>query len=261
MCTLLLWKHEHPRFGLIAAANRDEFLGRPSTGPQALVADPLVVGGRDETAGGTWFAVSEHGLIVALTNRRGAGGHDPSKRSRGGLVIEAARSQTLDEALARVRAIDARAYNPFVLFAGDARAAFAAHGGDDGLRVEHVADGAHAITNWDLDALQPPKAAQALRAARGVDLRAGPSPEDVATSLHALLGGHGAGRGDATAFCVHRDAERYGTRSTTIALLAGDPGQTRIFHAEGPACVSTLVEVSRLLRHESGSAAPKRATK
>jgi len=261
MCTLLLWKHEHPRFGLIAAANRDEFLGRPSTGPQALVADPLVVGGRDEMAGGTWFAVSEHGLLVALTNRRGAGGHDPSKRSRGGLVIEVARSRTLDEAAARIRTIDAGAYNPFVLFAGDARAALAAHGGDDGLRVEQVADGAHAITNWDLDAQQPPKAAHALRAAHAVDLRPAPSPEDVAASLHELLGTHGAGRGSDTAFCVHREAEAYGTRSSTIALLAADPAQTRIFHAEGPACASTLVDVSALLRHETGSALPKRALK
>src|ERR1700680_2706214 len=73
MCTLLVWKHRRPDFPIVIAANRDEFEGRPSTGPQRLNEQPLVGGGRDEVAGGTWLAVSELGLVVALTNRRGAG--------------------------------------------------------------------------------------------------------------------------------------------------------------------------------------------
>src|SRR5690348_10743434 len=147
MCTLLVWKRQHPRFGLVAAANRDEFLARAATTPTQLARDPLVIGGRDATAGGTWFAVGERGIVAALTNRRGAGAHDPAKRSRGLLVTGIARSRSIADAAGYAERIDARQYNPFVLFVGDANDAFALHGGVDGSRLVRIDDGAHAITN------------------------------------------------------------------------------------------------------------------
>lgn len=251
MCTLLVWKRQHPRFGLIAAANRDEFLARPATGATRLADDPIVVGGRDLTAGGTWFAVNEHGLLAALTNRRGAGTHDPSKRSRGALVLEVARSRSVARASEHVALMDAREYNPFVLLLADAADALAVHGGDSGARVVRLSDGAHAVTNWDLDAVEPPKAAHAL--AKAVDASvSGDDPSELARRLHRMLADHGSSQGD-DALCVHRPQRSYGTRSTTIALIGTAPGDIRLFHADGPACASTLVDVSGLLREE-GSA-------
>lgn len=248
MCTLLVWTRRHPRFGLIAAANRDEFLARPATGATRLADDPLVVGGRDLSAGGTWFAVNERGLLTALTNRRGAGAHDPSKRSRGMLVAEIVRSRTLSEALERIGRIDVREYNPFVLLVANASRALALHGGDGGADVRELGDGAHAITNWDLDAVAPPKARHALDAATALTV-SGDDAAEVARRLHGALADHGAGGGE-DALCVHRPATGYGTRSTSIAFVGSAPGDVRLFHAEGPACASTLVDVSGLLRHE-----------
>ena len=251
MCTLLVWKHQHPRFRLIAAANRDEFLARPATPPIALHETPLVVGGRDATAGGSWFAVNEHGIVVAITNRRDAGAHDPSRRSRGRLVAEIGESRTFAEALALLDRIDPREYNPFVLFVGSADDAVALHEGDDGVKRVRIADGAHAITNWDIDALEPVKAARALDIAR----RANPQLEgddaaSIAERLHVLLADHGpddAGEG----LCVHRPQRGYGTRSTSIAFVGEKRRDSRLFHAEGPACASTLVDCTGLLRHEA----------
>ncbi|HET9341989.1 MAG TPA: NRDE family protein [Candidatus Eremiobacteraceae bacterium] len=248
MCTLLLWKHRHHRFGLIAAANRDEFLARPATTPTSLCADPLVVGGRDVTAGGTWFAINANGIVTALTNRRGAGVHDPSKRSRGVLVLEIARSRSIAEAARTAERIDAAEFNPFVLFAGDADEAFALHGGDDGSRLVRIDDGAHAITNWDLDAPSPPKAAFALSKARAFSIDAEEDADVLAARLHASLSDHGSGADDA--LCVHRPQTGYGTRSTSIALVGFERSDTRLYHAEGPACASTLVDVTWLLRDE-----------
>ncbi|HEY6358327.1 MAG TPA: NRDE family protein, partial [Vicinamibacterales bacterium] len=135
MCTLLVWKKRHPQYPIIVAANRDEFEGRPASDPLRLSEHPLVVGGRDEVAGGTWLAVSERGLIVALTNRKGAGRHDPAKRSRGLLVLECARRSSLDEVSAALRDIGADTYNPFVLVALDPSAGLVAQAGEDGLRI------------------------------------------------------------------------------------------------------------------------------
>lgn len=259
MCTLLLWKREHARYPLIAAANRDEFLDRPSSGPQALATDPLIVGGRDEVAGGTWLAVNECGLFVALTNRRGVGKHDPTRRSRGLLVVEIARSRTFASALEAIATIDAPAYNPFVLLVADRDRAAAVHAGASATQTVDISDGAHAITNWELDASSPPKAARAFRAAQSVRFDVGRGVSDDAAAaakrLHALLADHGNdGEGaDPDSLCAHRPQDSYGTRSSTIVFLGADTAETRLFHAEGPPCKATLVEVSSLLHHETAA--------
>ena len=258
MCTLLLWKREHPRYSLVAAANRDEYLARDSTAPQILALDPLVVGGLDAVAGGTWFAVNDAGLVVAVTNRRGAGAHDPARRSRGALVKQIARSRTFAHALETAAATDAPSYNPFILLVADADDAAAVSAGDDGLRVTPIADGAHAITNWDLDTEVPRKAARGLHIARAAAPRADEEAPAIAARLHAVLADHGGSDGGEDGLCVHRAASAYGTRSSTIALLGASPEDTMIFHAEGPPCTATLVDVTALLRHESDAAGAKR---
>jgi uncharacterized protein with NRDE domain len=257
MCTLLLWKREHPRYPLIAAANRDEYLDRPSTGPQTLSVDPLVIGGRDEVAGGTWFAVNAAGVIAALANRRGAGSHDPARKSRGRLVAEIARSRSFAEAIDRVSRVDAATYNPFVLFVADARDAAAVHGGSGGTRIDKISDGIHAITNWDLDALSPPKAARALSVARTVRPGRGDDANAIASRMYALLSDHGDRPGSDEALCVHRPESAYGTRSSIIAFLGATPADTRLFHAEGTPCTATLEDLSALIRHETSEGSAK----
>ncbi len=260
MCTLLLWKREHPRYTLVAAANRDEYLDRASTGPQNLGVDPTVVGGRDEVAGGTWFAVNAAGLVLAVTNRRGAGAHDPTRRSRGVLVKQIAHSRTYSQALETVARIDALEYNPFILLIADANDAAAVHAGADGTRVTTIPDGAHAITNWDLDAEDPKKAARALRIARATSLRADDDAAGIAQKLHAMLADHCVGDGadgPDDGLCVHRTASSYGTRSSTMAFLGALPADTALFHAEGPPCTATLEDFTALLREESRAACAK----
>jgi uncharacterized protein with NRDE domain len=253
VCTLLLWKRTHPRYPLIAAANRDEFLDRPATKPLVLSSDPLVVGGRDETAGGTWFAVAAAGLVVALTNRRGAGAHDSTRRSRGALVLDIARSASFSQAYASASRIDPHAYNPFVLFVADSSDAIAVHSGSDGIRVAHIGDGAHAITNWDLDVLSPRKAARALHIAAESVPRADDDADALARRLHVTLGDHGGLGDDEVALCVHRSSTAYGSRSSSIAFLGASSSETRLYHAEGPPCRAPLEDVSALLRHETGA--------
>lgn len=255
MCTLLVWKNRHPRYPIVVAANRDEFEGRPSTDPLRLSEQPLVVGGRDEIAGGTWLAVSEHGVIVALTNRRGAGRHDPSKRSRGRLVLEMARGADVDSIAAELRAVDAASYNPCVLVALDSRSGIEMRAGDDGVKIAPIADGVHAVTNWEMDDQRHPKARRALQLASAFDIDA-PDEHALVTRLHGMLADHAPGaRGNDGGLCVHRPDEQYGTRSSSIVLLDA-AGHARLFYGRGHPCENRMADVSALLRREDSASAP-----
>ncbi|HME82501.1 MAG TPA: NRDE family protein [Candidatus Eremiobacteraceae bacterium] len=253
MCTLLIWKHQHPEYPIIVAANRDEFEGRPSTDPLRLCEHPLVVGGRDEVAGGTWLAVSELGVIVALTNRRGAGRHDPAKRSRGQLVLELSGLASAARIEERLRLVDTAEYNPFVFVALDRDRGIAAHAGDDGLRVASMPDGLHVVTNWEMDDDRHPKSRRTAQLASSVDIAVG-EPELI-DRLHRLLGDHAPGeRGDDGGVCVHRPQERYGTRSSAIVTLAKG-GPARFYYGRGHACENRMQDVSALFQREDTSRA------
>jgi uncharacterized protein with NRDE domain len=247
MCTLLVWKNVHPEYPVVVTANRDEDERRPSTRPQVLSREPRVVGGLDQQGGGTWLAVSSLGYLVALTNRRGAGKHDPSKRSRGRLVTDLAGRAGLTDAQSRLREIDAREFNPFVLLALDNHSGFAAHGGEGGLDVALLSDGAHAVTNWDLDSERDQKARRALELARAFPL-ATTGAGALAPALHALLQYHEDGpNGRDGGLCVHLPHAHYGTRSSAIVLLGATPAATMYYYGEGHPCEGELEDVTSLL--------------
>ncbi len=70
MCTLLLSYRQHEQFPLLIAANRDEFHQRPTRSLHWWEDKPHILGGRDEQEGGTWFGITRHGRLAALTNFR-----------------------------------------------------------------------------------------------------------------------------------------------------------------------------------------------
>jgi len=86
MCVLLLSFGQHPRYRIVAGANRDEFYDRP-TSPAAFWGDePEVLAGRDLRQGGTWLGVTRRGRFAALTNFRDPQSNRPGRSSRGHLV-------------------------------------------------------------------------------------------------------------------------------------------------------------------------------
>jgi uncharacterized protein with NRDE domain len=92
MCVLALFLDPGGPIPLIAAANRDEALSRPSRPPGEV--EPGIVAGRDLAGGGTWLGVNDRGLFVAVTNRRAPEKTDASY-SRGLLALEALRCRRL----------------------------------------------------------------------------------------------------------------------------------------------------------------------
>ncbi|KAF8755316.1 RNA recognition motif [Rhizoctonia solani] len=74
MC-LAFWTLAHPRYALIIAANRDEFLSRPTIPANWHNFDDsdtgdkkYVLSGRDAIAGGTWLGINRKGDVALLTN-------------------------------------------------------------------------------------------------------------------------------------------------------------------------------------------------
>lgn len=130
MCTLIVLHRCVPRRPLVVAANRDEFLERPAedlairasgTGP---IVAPL-----DLEAGGTWVGLSQRGVFAGLTNLRPAnppatGLGDPSRKSRGDVVMSALEAESAAAAAATFRALEESAYNPFQLLVADGQDAF-----------------------------------------------------------------------------------------------------------------------------------------
>ncbi|MEO8588567.1 MAG: NRDE family protein [Flavobacteriales bacterium] len=86
MCLIVLAYKVHPRYPLIVAANRDEFLERPTL-PAAFWPDaPHILAGRDLKAGGTWLGFTKAGRFAALTNYRDLRRPPVNGPSRGALV-------------------------------------------------------------------------------------------------------------------------------------------------------------------------------
>ena len=74
MCTLAVFRDVSTTLPLVVAANRDEFLDRPTDLPGLLDVLPRVVAGRDRQAGGTWLGARarDGALVAGLLNRRPA---------------------------------------------------------------------------------------------------------------------------------------------------------------------------------------------
>jgi len=103
---------------LLIAANRDEFLDRPTAGLHrwALRSGAGVVAGRDLRDGGTWLGVSPGGRVAMLTNVRD-GQPGPGRRSRGELVTRWLAGDV--DWLGLQAGIDPEAYGGFNLVVGD----------------------------------------------------------------------------------------------------------------------------------------------
>ena len=88
MCTLIAIHRRVPGSPLVIAANRDEYLDRPSEGPRLRrVGDSWAVTPLDLRAGGSWLGVNARGVFAALTNVR-TDAPDPSRKSRGMVVMD-----------------------------------------------------------------------------------------------------------------------------------------------------------------------------
>jgi uncharacterized protein with NRDE domain len=268
VCTLIALHQVHRELPLIVAANRDELYARPAGGPEVLAAEPRVVGGRDLEKGGTWLGVSARGWFVGLTNQRSTAPPDASLRSRGEIVLHALEQPGLDAALTWLGGVDARRYNAFNLFLGDAHRLYVAYARPTDARIELVPlePGIWTLPNDRIGSPEFPKVdraallAQPLTALPWAELvpaaqtmladHAVPDDAPVPQALPPWLSADDSRR--LQALCVHTPV--YGTRSATLLAISsrGAPSKTgskieHYLHAEGPPCQAPLVDHTSLL--------------
>jgi uncharacterized protein with NRDE domain len=241
MCTLIVLHRCVPGSPVVVAANRDEFLERAAEPPRLreTTRGQWFVAPRDCRAGGTWLGVNAAGLFVGITNRPSPQ-PDPSRRSRGQVVVDALAAQTADEAACRASEISSGTHNPFNLLLADRDRAFTVVY-EDGPKVREIGPGVHVIGNADPDARDVPKIGRLL--ARAESAAARPA-DQVLSALAALCRGHeGASpREDA---CIH--AGSYGTRSSTLLRLGVEGAGDEFWFADGPPCVAPYEDFSPLL--------------
>lgn len=190
MCLIAFALDAHPRWRLVFAANRDEFLARPSAAATWWQKADTVYGGRDLQAGGTWFGLTRAGLAAAVTNVREAPPQRDGRRSRGELaagflVASHAASDPLSDYAQRIDPSDYAGFNLLLLRLGARPAARwlsnrAAHGREG----EALGPGVYALSNHLLDTPWPK--AKALREALGAALDAGPAAALEARLFDAL---------------------------------------------------------------------------
>ena len=174
MCTVVLRIAPAEPFPLILAANRDERVDRAWDPPSAWWPDrPDVIGGRDSTAGGTWMALNQAGVVACVLNRPGSLGPAPGKRSRGLLPLLALEQKSASAASAAIQAIPAEDFRSFNLVLGDTETAICLRSEGTGpITPIPLEPGVHMITARDPDDTQSPRVARALPR-----FRAAPPPD------------------------------------------------------------------------------------
>jgi uncharacterized protein with NRDE domain len=240
MCTLIAAVSAIPETPLVIAANRDERLDRASSGPRIWPGPPRFVAPRDEVAGGTWLGVNAFGLFVGVTNRA-AHPRDPSRRSRGALVVEALAARSAAELHATMAAVDPRAFNGFHLLYADRVGAHVTHNDGERLTQLDLAPGLHVVTERSFSG--PTHARELfIRDAWATTIA---TREPTVDALGAILGHHDPAD-PLSSVCVHAEAFNYGTRSSTILLLRDEPRASELWFTEARPCASSFERVSEL---------------
>ncbi len=262
MCTIIVRHQMDDWCSTLIASNRDEFYSRHSSPPVVLSSSPRVVGGRDETKGGTWFGITQAGLYVGLTNQRTFSFPDDSLRSRGELVLEALKTGSHDGVCSYLQQIDPRLYNEFNLIFGDGKSVGVAYGrrSNDRVELRSLPAGVHVLCNDRLGSPEFPKADRTRDRVLSLAPQSWPAlREDLIailsdTSLpepsevpplppNPIFDQELARR--LQAICVRTPL--YGTVSSTIAAV--NPGEVVQYqYAAGPPCESSFEDVVSLVR-------------
>ena len=235
MCLIGLALEQHPRFALVIAANRDEFLQRPATPLDWWRADPEaapLLGGRDLHAGGTWMGLNAAGRVAMLTNVRDVQRQRSDAPSRGAIVPDwlAATAGAPDF----WRDIAGGGHNPFNLLAGDMASGQWWWADDRASDPTPLAPGLYGLSNAALDTPWPK--VQRLKGAMAAALADASQTDALETALFAALAdatqvpdaalpdtgiGLDRERWLAPAFIRTPDA-RYGTRCSTLVIAERD---------------------------------------
>jgi len=244
MCTLAFYFQVFPQYPIVAAANRDESLTRPSATPRQLWSIPWIYGGQDLLAGGTWLGVNEHGVLVAILNRHTGHPADPYCRSRGMLCLEALKYASVRQAVNFVSAQSPKDYNPFNLLIADHTEAYVIHAQPPIFETKPLRPGFYFLTNYNLNDFNCPRTRHfspefARIVSHNADRQFGFS--DLCSQLYPLLATHAPDADPRASVCIHLDG--YGTCSSSVLAYSHVEQRYHYTFAAGSPCRNTYSDV------------------
>ena len=161
MCLVAFAINASARWPRVIAANRDEFLDRPTL---ALArwqtgSGQEVISGRDLRAGGTWLGMTPDGRVAFLTNVREAHAQT-ADRSRGELVTRWLEADSDAASFISALEADRAAYGGFNLVLGDFRReawtwVTNKSATDSGWQARSLTPGVYGLSNAQLDTPWP----------------------------------------------------------------------------------------------------------
>ncbi|MDE0884472.1 MAG: NRDE family protein [Myxococcota bacterium] len=269
MCTLISIHRTVPGRWLVVAANRDEYLDRPSEPPALRSGQGLpLIAPMDMRAGGSWIGLNKKGVFSALTNLRDPN-PDPGRQSRGQVVMDCLARESAADAVEGLMAIEARAHNPFNVYVADRDQAFLVVYREEPF-TEELAPGVHVVGNVDPRECGRGTGSKVDRVREQVEGIVTQGKIEIVDALGELCGSHGSQNSSLDDLCVHV-GDTYGTRSSILLELSeasfessngnhqgitgGGGSQTnteggeggRFLYAEGPPCVAPFKDYSILL--------------
>ena len=235
MCTLVFAWQVFPDSPVVAAANRDEALDRPSVSPEIFGDGPRVLAPRDEEAGGTWIGVNDRDVFVAITNRW-TDEDRVGDRSRGLLVRDCLEQPSAEDAVRLVeRELDERTYEGFNLVVADPNAALLVEAAGS-VAVRNFDPGVHVVGNTGADgryAIPERRREHAEQQAENIDrLRTALTPEPGERGGAWLDRAAAAISDHEYGVCIHGDG--FGTRSSSLVSIG--EGGVSYRYADGPPC-------------------------
>lgn len=260
MCLAVLALDAHPRYAVVLAANRDEYHARAALPAAWWPELPPILAGRDRVAGGTWLGVDRRGRFAFVTNVREPGRHDPAASTRGSLVPRVLRDQAPvhDAVLEAVR--DGARMNGFNLLAGEGTAA--TWGSNRVEAAAALAPGVHGVSNAALDTPWP----KLVRTKRRLADWCGAGEHDLEPLFAMLRDDAPAPDAELPRTGVALEWERllsspfiraahYGTRCSTVMVLARDGGARLVERSFDPAGAITQTVDERFALELSGATA------
>jgi uncharacterized protein with NRDE domain len=239
MCLLALFFRFVEDAPLVVGANREEFYARGGEPPRILDGSVRAVAGLDPTAGGTWFGVNEHGVVVALTNRIKS--EAPAQPRSRGLLVRDLLTCTSAKAAADSAAsqLSQGHYAGCNVVCADPKHAFVLHSGD-WLRVRPLPPGIHVLTAHDVNDESDRRIGHALW---WLSQRMYQNGADCVQALKELCAQ--PGNGDPP-MCLR--GEKGGTVSSSIVAVHSPLSQGSYWHAQGPPDRTPYTDYSGLLK-------------
>ncbi|MEM9366042.1 MAG: NRDE family protein [Planctomycetota bacterium] len=241
MCLLAVQYRLVPESPILIAANREEYVDRPSLPPSIQSGKPRVLCGVDQKAGGTWLGVNQNGLFVGLTNRATS---RPlfGQRSRGQLAMDMLRCTSSRKALERAQQEFAKnRYEGCNIIVADAKSGFCIHA-DERQEVVELQEGLNIIGARNLN---DPDDARVQMARRLLTLQTLDSPVKFLAVASKVFARAPVGPGRPSMVIRNGD---YGTVSSSLIALGVKPRDAIYQFSNGAPDVSRYEDFSPMLR-------------